>query len=41
MRIVILACLLALTLAACGTKGALFLPPPEPPASDPAKEKSR
>jgi predicted small lipoprotein YifL len=29
MRLLTLACLLALLLAACGTRGGLYLPPPE------------
>jgi predicted small lipoprotein YifL len=29
MRLIALVCLVALALAACGTRGGLYLPPPE------------
>jgi predicted small lipoprotein YifL len=35
----IAACLLVLAAAACGTKGALYLPPPEPAEDAAAKQK--
>jgi predicted small lipoprotein YifL len=35
----IAACLLVLAAAACGTKGALYLPPPEPADEASAKQK--
>jgi len=41
MRLVALACLFALALAACGTKGGLYLPPPDGEDDSQAKRKPR
>jgi predicted small lipoprotein YifL len=41
MRLVALACLFIVALAACGTKGGLYLPPPEGQDDPQAKRRSR
>lgn len=41
MRLVALACLFALALAACGTKGGLYLPLPDEQDDSQAKRKPR
>ena len=41
MRLVALACLLVLALAACGTKGGLYLPPPGGEDDSQAKRRPR
>jgi len=41
MRLVVLACLFALVLSACGTKGGLYLPPPDEQDDAQAKRKPR